>query len=466
MVRRDGRCLREYGRHLGEREAGVRVHRPRRPHPSGAIALTCGPNATVQYRSITLEEWADGPGAAASVAPAPAAPDRPAPAADPARRVWASDQMTFENFEPGRWRKVNDFHRRIFYYRESGRSGQSVELFNPFRGQGGIWVRLGDGRGEIKPGTRSGWSPLADGRWTSTPPAAARIATGEAVRRLEEDVRKLRDPERVAARGHAFKEDIDRLIADFEARVVALRASSSGDASGLMAWTKAVRDSAGLPRRSGRGGPDPGRSRRRAPPGRPRGNWERPPTTWNRSGTSGTPTASCPCSMARTSKAGRCRRARNTAGRSRTGPSCRPRRRSTRGSIRRARTSPTSTSGWTRCSPRASMVRSTSAWRGPTRTASAGLLRGRRGRHRVLGLAHGQPPALDARDAEGRRHGVRVGDPARRVVPAGDPRGRRHDHGRRRGQGGRAVQGPRSHAQGRLDRPLLPGRRDDAVPQH
>ncbi len=50
-------------------------------HPSGAIALTCGPNATVQYRSITLEEWADGPGGstAGASAPAPASPPQRRP---------------------------------------------------------------------------------------------------------------------------------------------------------------------------------------------------------------------------------------------------------------------------------------------------------------------------------------------------------------------------------------------------
>jgi serine/threonine protein kinase len=216
-------------------------------HPSGAIALSCGPNATVQYQSITLEEWADTPGAAASVAsvPAPAPTVRPtAPAVDAARRLWASNHMTFENFEPGRWREVNDFHRRIFYYRESGGTGRSVELFNPYRGQGGIWVRLGDARGEVKQGSRFGWSPLADGRWTSAPPAVARITTAEAVRRLEEDVRKFRDPAHVAARGDAFKEVADGLVADFERRVAALRSAGPVDASGLMAWTNAVRDSA------------------------------------------------------------------------------------------------------------------------------------------------------------------------------------------------------------------------------
>jgi hypothetical protein len=84
---------------------------------------------------------------------------------------------------------------------------------------------------------------LADGRWTSTPPAVPRIATAEAVRRLGEDVKKFRDPERVAARGDAFKDVVDGLIADFERRVAGLRPATTVDASGLMAWSEAVRDS-------------------------------------------------------------------------------------------------------------------------------------------------------------------------------------------------------------------------------
>ncbi len=209
---------------------------PRGRRRSGGIVLACSTNATIEYRSITVEEWGEGPGAAAAAASMPAA--------DPARRVWACEHMTFENFEPGRWRELNDTHRRVFYYRESGRTGPSVELFNPFRGQGGIWVRLGEGRGEVKQGSRFGWSALAEGRWTSAPAAVAWITTAEAIGRLEEDVRKLRDPVQIAARGDAFKEVVDGLVADFEKRVAALRAAKPADVSGLLAWSEAVRDSA------------------------------------------------------------------------------------------------------------------------------------------------------------------------------------------------------------------------------
>ena len=78
-------------------------------HPSGAIALTTGPNATLQYQSITLEEWADGPAAGPQRHPGrpPSSGRPPTPPIDTARRVWASQDMTFENYEPGRWRELN-----------------------------------------------------------------------------------------------------------------------------------------------------------------------------------------------------------------------------------------------------------------------------------------------------------------------------------------------------------------------
>ena len=88
-----------------------------------------------------------------------------------------------------------------------------------------------------------GWEPLADGRWTTAAPAVARITTDEAVGRLEADLRKLRDPANVAARGLAFREVVDKLIPDFERRLKAFLDAGRGDASGLVAWSKAVRDS-------------------------------------------------------------------------------------------------------------------------------------------------------------------------------------------------------------------------------
>ena len=142
-------------------------------HPSGAIALTTGPNATLQYQSITLEEWADGPAAVPSQASgaAPGSPGRPpTPAIDTARRVWASQDTAFENYEPGRWRELNRVHRRIFDYEEIHRTASSIELFDPYRGRGGMTIRLGDGKGKLRGNPAMGWEPLADGRWTTAPP--------------------------------------------------------------------------------------------------------------------------------------------------------------------------------------------------------------------------------------------------------------------------------------------------------
>ncbi len=157
---------------------------PAGPRGPGGIALGCSWDARVEYKSITVEEWSDGSAAA------PATADR---------RVWVCDGTTFENFEPGRWRELNEPNRRIMYFRESGRNERTIELFDPYRGQGGIWVGLGERRADVRQGVKSGWSALADGRWVSSPPAPPRITTAEAVRRLEEDVKKLRDPARANA---------------------------------------------------------------------------------------------------------------------------------------------------------------------------------------------------------------------------------------------------------------------------
>ncbi|HEY2156852.1 MAG TPA: family 16 glycoside hydrolase, partial [Isosphaeraceae bacterium] len=215
-------------------------------HPSGAIALTTGPNATLQYQSITLEEWVDGPGAVPSQASgtAPESPGRPpTPAIETARRVWAGQDLTFENYEPGRWRELNDGHRRIFDYEEIRRTASAIELFDPCRGRGGITVRLVDGKSKVRTSPPLDWAPLADGRWTTAAPAVARITTDEAVGRLEADLRKLRDPENVAARGLAFREVVDKLIPDFEGRLKHFLDAGRSDASGLVAWSRTVRDS-------------------------------------------------------------------------------------------------------------------------------------------------------------------------------------------------------------------------------
>ena len=241
------------------------------------------PHATIQYRSVTLEGVRPtGPKAAPRPAPstcspaADARPSTPPGASGPATR-WCVRE--FPSPAAGR-----ELERRspedLLLPRAQPDRNRSVELFNPFRGQGGIWVTLGHGRGEVRAGQSR---RLVRARRRAMDVDAARGPAdrdrrgGPAARGgREEDPRPGPD-----ARGDAFKEVIDGLIADFERRVAALRPATPVDASELMAWSEAVRDSPVFRE-------DPAEGARtqahpdfvRLPGGGPRNNWEKPPTTW------------------------------------------------------------------------------------------------------------------------------------------------------------------------------------------
>ena len=99
-------------------------------HPSGAIALTTGPNATVQYQSVTLEEWADRPALRPGVAPCCFGPldgqsgRRRRPPIPAGRGPGPATRWCSRISSRAAGRELNDVHRRIFYYREPSRTGR------------------------------------------------------------------------------------------------------------------------------------------------------------------------------------------------------------------------------------------------------------------------------------------------------------------------------------------------------